>query len=120
MDGSRLLLGVEIRIRQAFQVAIEDYAHQFTRAVDRWTAVISAADIACAYKVQRRDQVQQRLAVQPALWHLVGTLVVPAIVQTAKCRRIRLRDAGAVRITSDQAEFHTRCGRSIGILSVAE
>ncbi len=57
MHRARLLIHVEVGVGQAFQISIEDQAHQFPGAVDRRTAVLSAANIAGTHEVKRCYQV---------------------------------------------------------------
>ncbi len=52
MDGSGLFVAVQVHIGQAFQIAVEHYADQFTGTIHGGAAEIAAADVAGADEIQ--------------------------------------------------------------------
>ena len=94
VDGRRaaLLLAEGVVGRQALQIAVEDDADVFARAVHHRASRVAADDVGCADEVKRRLQVQLRLALLPQRRQVERRLAIHlarALVETAQRRHRR-------------------------------
>ena len=74
MHRPRALAGIQIGIRQAFQIPIERHAHYLSCAIHHRAPIIAAANIASAHEIQRRHQAETRAGIRPTLRQQEGRL----------------------------------------------
>ena len=118
-NGTRLVLRVDVIQHQAFQVPVKDDPNQFRILIDDRAAGISANNVRCVHKVQRRVRIDIVPVLEPTFrqreWRLV--LVVLRMFVRAAQSRCPGQLLCAFLVSINDSECEAQCKGSVRVQS---